>query len=1056
MQLKELQQFLSLLDTVHDYGNTGRVKNVIKKKTDKGNVNAQDFNPAFIIDFLMLAYVHNHFRDLIGLSQDKHYLLSDKYCNDTKYVKSSNTNTNKTDAIGNLICKEFYYPTYGDKVIFRSPDPEELTKKVLFAYLKSNVVYDETQQVDWDKIDRNVPCATFNIGNIGVDEKKVKYQSDIQKNRVKKLDCVKDVNEKEKTYVSTKKDNTGIHNIEDVNSQGTELYEKLKVVFGCEELTYVTDANKLNMEWFCVTEKQSTHYKGMFVQFDSFKQGKETTVGGAPSKEKRRPKMTEAQNAAAQNAPNAQVVTIRPVQCKQKEFQNYSLTSNDGELLNMKKLFVDAQNNEVNHITSSISNGKLVTRTYECDISNGISTNSKVPRGLSLFVLLFNEINKKTLGYKDIDKGTVNTTGLKNDINKIGLASLRDTYQVSLSVIDDNKDYALLEPVEFVLTLFDLKRSMDYLYVKACSEANKKQDPKQRKYVFVSSDRSAICYSLLLNNPCILTIPVSDKDDPNCDRGEQKVIVYNPPQVIPQTRQQVQVQPKNILAQAQVKPQTKQHAQAQVKPQTKQQAQVEPGYEEKVKFVKALVGFDRIIEAGNEIGVDKENEDRIERIKKITVKAAADQLANLTMDQCSAFLQEYNNRGMNASSKIVNPITKRSVSKDNATIKTIYTRCSNMQKEVAEREKKEKEARQFAEDLEKEEISALEEDMENNITNIIETGIRIKSDSRKHFGQAQIEKLLKEKKVPSYTFCEYLEKNKDKEFVKNFNEKVNFAQRSKVCPDIQAGGKWNNANNIRTYLQNANNAINSKQTAKGTQESILTQDIPLNDLESICEFGSPMYIFFQFYSQLTPTISFFWFITFKSLLFFTFGDDMDRADCVKFATMNDVNTRYNVQQTSSQAHANVRPYVQQSQSQAQVNIRPYVQQSQSQAQVNIRPNVRQSQSQSQVNVRPTKQSQSQAQVDIRQNVRQSQVNVRPTKQSQAQVDIRQNVRQSQVNVRPTKQSQAQKNVTETNGRTFQSNNTVDQQRNVVNQHSINNKKNSTNNGNINVWQHRDQ
>jgi hypothetical protein len=61
MNKQNIQTILSILDTIHDYGDTGRVKTVISKKDDN-----QEFNPAFIIDFLMLGYVHNHFRDLLN------------------------------------------------------------------------------------------------------------------------------------------------------------------------------------------------------------------------------------------------------------------------------------------------------------------------------------------------------------------------------------------------------------------------------------------------------------------------------------------------------------------------------------------------------------------------------------------------------------------------------------------------------------------------------------------------------------------------------------------------------------------------------------------------------------------------------------------------------------------------------------------------------------------------------------------------------------------------------------------------------------------------------
>ncbi len=107
MNQNEIQQILSILDTIHDYGNTSRVKKVIEKKE-----NIDEFNPAFIIDFLMLGYLHQYFRDIVGLSKSQHYLKQPRNCNVGEFVNSKSTNK-----IVNLICKEFYYPTYGDKII---------------------------------------------------------------------------------------------------------------------------------------------------------------------------------------------------------------------------------------------------------------------------------------------------------------------------------------------------------------------------------------------------------------------------------------------------------------------------------------------------------------------------------------------------------------------------------------------------------------------------------------------------------------------------------------------------------------------------------------------------------------------------------------------------------------------------------------------------------------------------------------------------------------------------------------------------------------------------
>ena len=71
-----------------------------------------------------------------------------------------------------------------------------------------------------------------------------------------------------------------------------------------------------------------------------------------------------------------------------------------------------------------------------------------------------------------------------------------------------SKTYLKLTKDQFIRVLFDLKRAGDYFFVKACWAANNNPQMKKtpnHKFVFVSNDRSAICYSLMKQNPCVLT-----------------------------------------------------------------------------------------------------------------------------------------------------------------------------------------------------------------------------------------------------------------------------------------------------------------------------------------------------------------------------------------------------------------------------------------------------------------------------------------------------------------------------------------------------------------------
>jgi hypothetical protein len=899
---EDIQLFLTLLDTIHDFGNTSRVSAVITPDKSKNKKTSTEFNPAFIIDFLMLGYIHNRFQKLIGLDNNQNYIRSIENCSKNKFVKNSN--------IAKHICKQFYYPTYSDSIMFRSPNPEEISKDILFDYLKgikiiydeSNVLYWNSTDIDWTKKGNCVRLKLGNIGNKEVDEK----------------------------------DPSGIFDEEDEKTQSKKLYNKIKDFYG-NDVAYATDANKLNKNWFCVDGIDETHYTGIFAEYDSFKRGKK---GGTNN--------TNNNNSNNNDLPIPRVET----KCELYEFQPYSLDKTNNELIRLEQIFVRKRSGTdlyiVNHKTQFKYGITEYIKSYAIKTGNETKTiinNSKVKerRGLSLFILLFNEINKKTLGYKEINRGTVNRSGLEQGIKSLGLEALKDTYKISLTILEAaenvrtskeyKKEYACLDPVDFILALFDFKRSMDYLYVKACQSANIIEETKletninykRKKYVFVSADRSAIYYSLMLNNPCILTPPIPTAKGEN--KGEQEIIMYNPPPI---------EQPKIKQNSSQVKQSSSQVKQS--SPQIIPNNSTEPSPEDAV--ARAL--FEELLPIAkktNNINANNANNannvreiELIEEIKEISVLTFDEQLSNLTNEVCIEFIQLYDD---DKTEKIYNPITRRTVAKLNKNIKLIYNYCKGIQKAEEElktaKEKKKINAKKVIDDLreiEETETKRLEKERKDKINDgaksIIKDGISKKTildnKPKQNFGSKQISDGLIKYNITAKEFCKYLDDFRENIDVIEFKRLVVKTHINTICSKPKSGGS------LQEQLENIYNSVNSSSSnTNNTLSTILLQNIPLVNLETMCEVGSPMYIFFQFYGQLTPSISFFWFITFKSLLFFTFGNDMDREDCEKFAELNTVNSQItNNSQLRQQNNSQIR---QQNNSQLrQQTVQPNVQQ----------------------------------------------------------------------------------------------------------------------------------
>jgi hypothetical protein len=275
--------------------------------------------------------------------------------------------------------------------------------------------------------------------------------------------------------VGDKSENTGIFAIDGVSSQATNLYDYLKLVYNANKIMYVPDANALGKDMLCINDMgHPTVYKGIFDQYDF---SNTSTSGGAP---KKKPSQVSAASSSSS--------------CLQREFQEYALSSNEKELLALPIMQVgfDAGNNEY-----ILKHKLMIDLDFE----------KKQRAGILLFVkcLLKLRTYLGSLRYLTPDE----KRELEAELQSESLKLIYGMYRITLTK-DDMKDKDKVR--NYLLSLFDLKRSGDYLAVKACAEANKNA-PEGTKFVFVSNDQLAILYAHMQNIPCILTTLMGRKKD---------------------------------------------------------------------------------------------------------------------------------------------------------------------------------------------------------------------------------------------------------------------------------------------------------------------------------------------------------------------------------------------------------------------------------------------------------------------------------------------------------------------------------------------------------------
>jgi hypothetical protein len=312
--------------------------------------------------------------------------------------------------------------------------------------------------------------------------------------------------------------------VEVVNQSQTnniELYQTTRNLLKTEFIKYILDKNRANNKLFCVEAKEivricqndidelsplvKTLLVGKFTEYDNqtlfkhnFKHKNISSYFNNSSK---------ISNDYYETYGNNCVHGVNNV--------DYNISKEDNELLLFDKLGV--RKNIIYHVIKS--------EEYLIDLQE---LKSDSPKGLTLFLKAFIAKERKDVDYLD----------------KLVLKTLASAFKISCSHFDNQivrtKKTAKLNPNEFICALYDLKRAMDYLQVKACAVFNKNNVFDNTKVVFVSSDRLSFLYAITNECPSILTKQCDDSND-------VKMELYH---LIPKTTHQggmiKTIQPKEI------------------------------------------------------------------------------------------------------------------------------------------------------------------------------------------------------------------------------------------------------------------------------------------------------------------------------------------------------------------------------------------------------------------------------------------------------------------------------------------------------------------------------
>ena len=751
------------------------------------------YNPGNIIEVLTLIFIHDDFRDSLGLSKEQRYINKIQDCRRPNFLDPNETSRD--------FCEKIYYDTYQNNTFYKVTT--NLEAKMKDVLMNSNKIYDG-KTLDWSGslvVNTNTKYVDLTLGN--------------------------------------KTKGTGIFKSQ--NESNDLFYETMKKVFGCETILFAYDSNGLNNEWM-----QNRRYKGLFVDYDSFNQdAKKTLKGGMPPPPKKREEKS------------VQVSST-------EEFQQYKLTKKKNELLFVDEIAVKNADDGYNMILKLKTNINVIV---------DLSKKSKDKNGLPMFLKLFDEINKKTLGYKNRRKEV--SEQLKSGLEKAGLEDLKKMYRITLAdVADNDPQYIVLNKEEFIKALFDFKRAMDYLYVKASLTANMREkidakfkEPQKRKFVFVSTDLSAICYSIFLNNPCILTHAKKS--------GEISIEIFNPDETY-YNYDELATEYKNMRFPSSSRSSVGPSTSAQNAPGPSSSKTTQNGkntYQTRQNTMAPTTSMP--VQQSKNASQTRQNTMAPTTSMPVQPSKNASQTRQNTMEPTTSVSTQQSKNASQTRQNTMAPTTSVSTqqSKNASQIRQNTAEPSTSYRQIPDAVKQ------------KTKNTGQQNSAENSKTNLLQMICRdIVRDTAGEIyninvskrlsaeGMRTLDKRLKQDGITRNDFLDYI--------FPQFNKRWDVIEKlySKKMPknrDVREIMR-----NISDRMVDKKNSSFSGGNSTERKTSIVDEEIPINgDLTSICEYGSPLHTLLAFYAKLSPTISFFWFVTFKTLMFVYFGDEMDKAKC---------------------------------------------------------------------------------------------------------------------------------------------------------------------------------
>jgi len=256
--------------------------------------------------------------------------------------------------------------------------------------------------------------------------------------------------------------------------------DSMQSLCGAKFIKYVLDKNTFDNNVFCMDpkaiqimaqspEQLQSIYAGSFEFYES--QTKKKTIQNRS--------LTDFTNfVKIQNAGSYKYMCLYT-----KDITNYVLKKSEKELLFFDEIGVKKSGDEY------VIYQKIGDTEY---IINFPHKTSNVGRGLTLFLKAIVEIFKGS--------------NVVNQLESAALSTIAQIFKISCDKFGSSSSSASLKENEYILALYDLKRSMDYLPIKACANANTFHERMpDTSFCYVSADRLATMYSIIQGCPSLLT-----------------------------------------------------------------------------------------------------------------------------------------------------------------------------------------------------------------------------------------------------------------------------------------------------------------------------------------------------------------------------------------------------------------------------------------------------------------------------------------------------------------------------------------------------------------------